>query len=78
MDSDNTALSVGDYHFFTEKDAQIARTEEQKIEYLEERMDYSSPESIRYIYEKTIHERIFKTPVGLRYLQGPQNHLYAL
>ena len=77
MDSDNTVLSVGGYHFFTEKDAQIARTEVQKIEYLEERMDYSSPESIRYIYEKTIHERIFKTPVGLRYLQKLRDFLLS-
>ncbi|MCI8530788.1 MAG: hypothetical protein HFH82_16950 [Lachnospiraceae bacterium] len=65
-DSDN--LSVGGYLFYTEKDAQIARTEIQKIEYLEARIDYSAPDTIRYIYEKAIHERLFKTPVGLGYL----------
>lgn len=75
MDSDNRKMSVGGYHFFTEKDAQIARMEEQKIEYLEERMDYSSPESIRYVYEKAIHERLFKTPVGLRYLDKLRDFL---
>ncbi len=69
MKKDTTNLSVGGYLFYTEKDAQIARAEVQKIEYLEERIDYSAPDTIRYIYEKAIHERIFKTPVGLGYLK---------
>ncbi len=77
MSSEKNALSVGGYLFYTEKDAQLARAEEQKIEYLEARMDYSSPESIRYIYEHTIQERLFKTPVGLRYLQKLRDFLLA-
>ena len=77
MNSENNALSVGGYLFYTEKDAQLARAEEQKIEYLEARIDYSSPESIRYIYEHTIQERLFKTPVGLRYLQKLRDFLLA-
>ena len=40
MEMDKESLSVGGYRFFTEKDAQLARAEEQKIEYLEERIDY--------------------------------------
>ena len=75
MDSDKTTLSVGGYLFFTEKDAGMARMEEQKIEYLEARMDYSSPESIRYIYEKAIHERLFRTPVGFGYLEKIRKYL---
>lgn len=77
MNTENNALSVGGYLFYTEKDAQLARAEEQKIEYLEARIDYSSPESIRYIYEHTIQERLFKTPVGLRYLQKLRDFLLA-
>ena len=77
MSTENNALSVGGYLFYTEKDAQLARAEEQKIEYLEARIDYSSPESIRYIYEHTIQERLFKTPVGLRYLQKLRDFLLA-
>ncbi len=77
MNSENNALSVGGYLFYTEKDARLARAEEQKIEYLEARIDYSSPESIRYIYEHTIQERLFKTPVGLRYLQKLRDFLLA-
>ena len=37
MSSEKNALSVGGYLFYTEKDAQLARAEEQKIEYLEAR-----------------------------------------
>ena len=70
-------LSVGGYLFYTEKDAQLARTELQKIEYLEARIDYSAPDTIRYIYEKAIHERIFKTPVGLGYLKQLRDFLLS-
>ena len=31
MEMDKESLSVGGYRFFTEKDAQLARAEEQKI-----------------------------------------------
>lgn len=75
MEEEKGALSVGGYLFYTEGDAQLARAEEQKIEYLEARIDYSSPESIRYVYEKSIHERVFKTPVGLQYLKRQQEYL---
>lgn len=73
--ADNRELSVGGYQFFTEDDARIAAAELKKIEYLESRIDYSRPESILMVYEKTIHERIFKTPVGLQYLKGLQDFL---
>ncbi|MGN0167667.1 MAG: hypothetical protein ACI4AB_06485 [Acetatifactor sp.] len=72
---ENQERSVGGYVFFTEKDAQLARAEEKKIEYLEARIDYSRPESILHVYEKAIHERIFKTPVGLEYLKGLRKFL---
>ena len=76
MKSD-TNLSVGGFQFYTRTDADAARLEEQKIEYMEARMDYSSPESIKYIYEKAIQERMFKTPVGLRYMKQLQDFLLA-
>ena len=77
MKPDTNPLSVGGFLFYTEKDAQIARAEEQKIQYLEERIDYSSPERIQYIYEKTIHERMFRSPVGLQYLKQLQEFLLS-
>ena len=75
MTSDKEALSAGGYLFLTERDAQLARAEQQKIEYLEARIDYSTPESIRYVYEKSIQERMFKTPVGYQYLKRQQEFL---
>ncbi len=73
--ADNRNLSVGGYRFYTEKDAQLAAEELKKIEYLEARIDYSRPDSILTVYEKTIHERIFKTPVGMQYLKKLRDYL---
>ncbi len=75
MKTDDKAQTVGGYVFYTENDAKLARAEENKIKYLEERIDYNTPDSIKYIYEKAIQERIFKTPVGLRYLKHLQDFL---
>lgn len=73
--TDERNLTVGSYRFYTEKDAQLAAAELKKIEYLEARIDYSRPDSILMVYEKTIHERIFKTPIGLEYLKGLRDYL---
>lgn len=75
MAEDGKNLSVGGYRFYTEKDAQLAATELKKIDYLEERIDYSKPDSILMVYEKSIHERIFRTPVGFQYLMGLRDYL---
>ena len=68
-------LSVGGYVFYTEKDAKLAEAEQQKIEYLEARIDYSKPASVLVVYQKLIQERVFKTPVGLQYLKKIQGFL---
>lgn len=73
--ADNNTLSVGGFLFYTERDAQLAAVELKKMEYLEARIDYSRPESVLLVYVKTIHERIFQTPVGFRYLNGLRDFL---
>lgn len=75
MKTDEKAQVVGGYIFSTEADARLANAEQQKIKYLEERIDYNSPDSIKYIYEKAIQDRIFRTPVGMRYLKHLQDFL---
>lgn len=75
MKTDEKAQIVGGYFFYTEADARLANAEKQKIKYLEERIDYNTPDSIKYIYEKAIQDRIFRTPVGLRYLKHLQDFL---
>lgn len=73
--ADNEKLSVGGFLFYTERDAQLAAVELKKMEYLEARIDYSRPESVLLVYVKTIHERIFRTPVGFRYLNSLRDFL---
>lgn len=63
------------FFFYTEKDAALALDERKKIQYLEKKMDYGKPEMILKVYDKIINDRIFKTPVGLLYLQRMQNYL---
>ncbi len=69
--------TVAGYLFTTEKDVRLAEAERKKIEYLEMRIDYAKPETILRVYEKSIQERIFKTPVGLQYLKQQQDFLLA-
>lgn len=60
---------VDHFVFYSEEDAVLAQKEKAKIEYLEKHMDYSMPQNILLIYEKANKERIFRTPVGILYLQ---------
>lgn len=66
---------VQGFSFYTDKDADMATLEQKKITYLEERMDYSQPDTILKIYDKAIHDRVFKTPVGFLYLKKLQEYL---
>lgn len=75
MDTTQENRTIEGYVFLNDKDAEMAALERRKIDYLEERMDYSQPDTILRIYEKAIHDRIFKTPVGLTYLKGIQDYL---
>lgn len=66
---------TGGFLFQTEKDAKLAEVERKKIAYLESKIDYSKPEDILYIYDKTIKEKVFSTPVGMMYLKQLQEFL---
>lgn len=69
--------SVGGYLFGSNVDAEIARKEEKKIEYLEERLDHQNKQSVLNVYNKMIEEKIFKTPVGWEFLRKLQQELKA-
>ncbi len=77
MDNSNLKQEniVEGFSFSTERDAALAATEQKKIEYLEERMNYDNPAGILNIYQKAIRERVFKTPIGLEYLKHLQEYL---
>lgn len=68
-------METGGFSFITEKDGKLAEAELRKIEYLEARIDYTRPESILHVYDKSIQEQLFKTPVGLLYLKKMQDFL---
>lgn len=73
MDGHNNI--VRGYCFGTVKDAEIARQEVKKIEYLEQHMDYEKPENMLLVYRKAIESRVFQTPVGWEYLRSLQSKL---
>lgn len=66
---------AGGFLFLTEKEAKLAEVERKKIAYLESKIDYSKPEDILYIYDKTVKENVFSTPVGMIYLKQLQEFL---
>lgn len=72
MDNTDDKRIVGGYLFLSEEDAELARQEQKKIDYLDKHMDYSAAENVLRIYKKAIVERIFKTPVGHDYLKKLQ------
>ena len=72
--SEEKRLTSG-FLFQTEKDAKLAEVERKKIAYLESKLDYSKPGDILYIYDKTVKEKVFSTPVGMMYLKHLQEFL---
>lgn len=73
--NDNIKNIVGGYCFGSEEDAQIARQEEKKIDYLEQHMNYDNKENILLVYQKAIESRVFQTPIGWEYLRKLQEIL---
>lgn len=75
MDTMQDKRIVDGYLFGSEEDAELARQEKKKIEYLEKHMNYQMPENVLRVYKKALAERIFKTPVGCDYLKRMQVYL---
>lgn len=68
-------LIVGGFVFKSLEDAQLAKEEEKKIAYLEERIDFNKVDSVLAIYQKMLENHVFKTPIGYSYLQEIQKFL---
>lgn len=77
MENSEEKRIAGGFLFLTEKEAKLAEVERKKIAYLESKIDYSKPEDILYIYDKTIKENVFSTPVGMIYLKQLQEFLLS-
>lgn len=68
-------LIVNGFRFGSAADAQTAREEDKKIQYIMERLNYDDPESVLVIYNKMIANRVFVTPVGNVFLNSVQKFL---
>lgn len=66
---------VNEFLFSNAEDAGLAMKEKKQVQYLEKHMDTSNPQNVLLLYEKANRERIFRTPVGLSYLQGLREQL---
>lgn len=75
MENSEEKRIAGGFLFQTEKETKLAEVERKKIAYLESKIDYSKPEDILYIYDKTVKENVFSTPVGMVYLKQLQEFL---
>ena len=65
------------YFFLSEEDAETARQEKKKIDYLEKHMDYNSAHNVLRVYKKAMAENVFKTPVGYDYLKKIRDYLLS-
>lgn len=75
MNDTKNELTVGGFLFGTKEDAKLARQEEEKIAYIEKRMDYKNAENVEAIFRKALENRVFQTPVGFVYLKKLQSFL---
>lgn len=66
---------VNEFLFSNAEDVELAIKEKKQVEYLEKHMDTSRPQNILLLYEKANRERIFRTPVGISYLQRLREQL---
>lgn len=68
-------LTVDGYIFAGKDDAELAKNEIRKIEYIESHTDMRKFEIVRSIYDKALEERYFQTPIGLEYMRDLQRSL---
>lgn len=71
------ALTVDGYIFANKEDAEIAKNEIRKIEYIESHTDMTNMAIVKSIYEKALAERYFQTPIGFEYLRDLQKILVS-
>ncbi|MBO6240790.1 MAG: hypothetical protein J6O61_08165 [Butyrivibrio sp.] len=68
---------VGGFEFLTEEDAEKAAMDLSKIKVLETKVNTSKPDYMLAVYQKAIESKIFKTPLGWRYLTDLREKLLS-
>ena len=64
----NDEMIVGGFIFGTAADADLAREELSRIEYLDANMNYANVSKVSQLYDKALDTKMFSTPVGWKYL----------
>lgn len=67
-------MIVNGYLFSNDEDADIAREELNKIQYISDKLT-DDPQAVFKVYNKMIESRIFITPLGIEYLRQLQSYL---
>ena len=78
MRMEKRLYEVEGFSFYEEGQVKQAEKEIAGIKYIKSKMDMENPEMILQIYNKTIREKLFETPVGFSYLKDLQEYLHAV
>ncbi len=76
--SDTKDFFAGGYRFHSVKDAERARLDQKRIEYLEEKIEGKNAQDMLAAYDRILDEKVFATPVGWEYLRELQERLLDL
>ncbi len=68
--------SVEGYLFLSEEDADLAREEIDRINFISSKMSANNPASVLAVYDRMVQNRTFVTPVGQEYLGTIRDYLY--
>ena len=71
-------LEVSGFKFLTKADADKARIDQKKIEYLESHVKMNTAVNIKTVYLKSMENKIFSTPVGWSYLAELRRNMAKL
>jgi len=66
---------VDGYHFSSDEDVKMAQEELQRVNYISEKLSADDPKSILLVYNKTVQNGLFVTPIGIDFLKSLQSFL---
>lgn len=72
---DTKSFTLGSFEYLSESEMEEAKSEQAKIEKLDEQLKYDNPTMVYSVYTKIIERHMLKTPEGLLYLLRLQNYL---
>lgn len=62
-------LQVDEFLFRDLEDSKLAEKEKKKVDYLNANINFNDVDNLQKCYEKLNEEKIFRTPVGISYMQ---------